>query len=268
MIVAYPTPGKEKARVICEAFARGAGGQIAQRIPERLPPGVAPMFYGVTPATAHLFNQAKAEGREFYYADNAYFDPTRETYFRVTRNRLQHRGDGASDGARFAQLKLAIEPWRVPPANGHLLVCPQSDEFMQIVCDYAGNWTKDIVAQLREVTTRAVVVRPWNRNKAEHYRSLPQALRNCWAVVTWSSASAITALLRGVPAICMAEDCIARPLATPIEQLEDPLPADLRRAPQLAWAEVVADNQWTLQEMANGVCWRMLSQPDAVAQAA
>lgn len=249
MVIGYPTPGKAKARLLLDAFCAGAGGKVAKDI--RLQPGAA-AFYGVVTATLPIWQQAKREGREVYYLDNAYFDSTRQVYFRATLNGLQHTGLGQSDGKRFARLNIPIRPWR--RSGSHIVICPQSDSFMREVAGYPGNWLEDTLKLLRERTDRELRVRPWNGNKAAWYATLPDDLKDCWAVVTYSSASAITAMLSGVPAICTAEDCISRSMAGLVDDIELPPMPDCR----LEWAQVVADQQWTTEEMRTGLAWRML----------
>ena len=70
------------------------------------------MFYGIDTANEQVWRDAKASGQDWYYADNAFFDATRGTYFRVGKNRLQHSGNGTSTGERFHRLKLQVMPWR------------------------------------------------------------------------------------------------------------------------------------------------------------
>jgi hypothetical protein len=227
---------------------------VADQIPKALLPGAA-AFYGVTPATKHLWEQAKREGREWYYIDNAYFHEHRGVYFRATKNRLQHDGFGASDGKRFAALELEIMPWRKP--GKHIVLAPQSDEFMQVVAGRSAyrSWTDEALEVLRRHTKRELRVLAWNRDKGKWYSELPANLVDCFALVTYSSASAISALLAGVPALVTADDCIAeRMCRRACECIEQPLRPDNRRA----WAEVVADQQWTLDEMRSGLAWQML----------
>ncbi len=256
-VTCYAQVSKGKSERLCEAFAAGvrAAGQIAQvhaGWTERLRSGAA-VFYGVRPSQAHLLEQAKAEGRDWYYIDNAYFDRTRERYFRVTRNRLQHPGTGTSDGARFGVIGARIKPWN--KAGGHVLVCPQSDEFMDTFCEDGAGWAAKTVAQLRAITQREVRVRPWQSNKVEWYRTLPEDLRGCWALVTYSSASAITAMLEGIPAFVTAADCISRPVANlDLARIDDPEYSDGRPA----WCNVVADNQWSVDEISGGLAWLAL----------
>lgn len=256
-VIGYPTPGKQKARQILDAFCAGIpGAGVVEAIPERLRPGAA-AFYGITPATVHLWHQALRECRDWYYIDNAYFDHVRGKYFRVTRNRLQHCGGGISTGRRLEALGLEQMAPCEPTADGHVLLCPQSDEFMRVVVGHR-YWLGEATSRLRELTGRELRVRHWQRNKAAWYRTLPADLRNCHALVTWSSAASISAMLAGVPAFVLAEDCIARPVANnDLASIETPSRVDdntLR-----GWLEVVADNQWTLDEMRGGLCWEMLN---------
>lgn len=258
-VVGYPTPGKGKALRLVSAICESVGGRVVEApLPEKLLPGAA-VFYGVTPATVHLWRQAKAEGRDWYYIDNAYFDSCREKYFRVTRNRLQHDGRGKSDGKRFAALGLTVQPWREP--GKHILVVPQSDEFMRLAACYPGSWLEDVCHDLRADTKREVRVRPWSRDKKAWYASLPEDLKNCHLLVTYSSAAAISALLVGIPAIVNAHDSIAWPMGTQDGDLENPTRPDGREA----WAAVVADNQWTLEEMRCGLAWEMMHREVALA---
>jgi hypothetical protein len=106
-VTCYPIPGKRKALLLCEAFAAGvraAGGtahvctepprELASRrrgVLRRAPGGRAPVGAG------------EARGRDWYYIDNSYFDAVRERQFRVTKNAIQHTGQGArSAGASRA----------------------------------------------------------------------------------------------------------------------------------------------------------------------
>lgn len=228
-------------------------------IPDSLYEGTA-VFYGVTPATAHLFEQAKRERRDWIYIDNAYFDGCRQVYYRATLNRLQHHGMGPSDGKRLERLiydeKRVEEPKRWRETGNHIVLAPQSEEFMRTCAGYSGSWTNDTLAQLRKLTTRTIVARNWTSDKPQWYRQLHQDLRQAWALVTYSSASAITAMMAGVPAFVTAADCIARCIAfTDLRNIEKrPPPEDDRRL----WMAVIADNQWTLEEMRAGLCWKML----------
>jgi hypothetical protein len=249
MIHAYPVAGKAKSYEICEAFVRGAGGAIVTSS-DQLQPGAA-FFYGVDSSNIHLFRQAKGLAQELFYCDNSYFDSARQGYFRVTRNRIQHHGHGVSTGERFRQLGVAIEPWK--KSGEHILVCPQSDSFMRDIVNFNGNWLSEITGFLKTSTKRPVKVREWSRDKGALAATLVDDLQDAYALVTWSSAAAITAVLNGVPIFC-GGDCAAQPMSGSLMRLEEP-----KRAERAVWAGVLADNQWTLNEFRSGVAWKALN---------
>lgn len=243
MVTAYPVSGKRKSLDLCLAFVRGCGGQIGTD----LRPGPA-FFYGVDESNVGVWREVLASGRDYYYCDNSYFDSARQECFRVTKNGLQHHGYGRSDGKRFRALGVEIKPWRA--VGEHIVVCPQSEPFMRTMARYEGNWESEIAARLAAVTSRTLRVRSWSANKGKLAATLGQDLEGAHALVTWSSAAAITAVLAGVPVIVEGEDCAARRLSGVIDQIES-LPTPEREN----WAGVLADNQWTPEELTNGTAW-------------
>ncbi|HWI12240.1 MAG TPA: hypothetical protein VNU48_12980 [Burkholderiaceae bacterium] len=244
MVTAYPVTGKRKSFDVCLAFARGAGGQIAAAYR----PGPA-AFYGVDASNIEIWRQVRANGDDYWYIDNSVFDSARQTYFRVAKNRLQHDGIDVSDGARFRALNIPIAPWR--ERGEHIVLCPQSESFMRFA-GYAGDWTADTVAALRQLTDRDIHVRKWSADKGRLAATLADDLRGAHALVTYSSAAAVTAVLAGVPVVTMWQ-CVAAPMAGSIEQINNlPMPA------RENWAGVLADREWNLAEMANGTAWKAL----------
>ncbi|HSW83548.1 MAG TPA: hypothetical protein VLH12_08740 [Usitatibacter sp.] len=250
MLTAYAQPEKAKSVRLIEAFAQGCGGQVASTWSTRLEPGDA-AFYGVRPEWLHLWEQAKAEGRDWYYIDNAYFDCVRERYFRITRNALQcdglqacWSGDGA---ARFADLGITIGDWRRDGA--HVLVCPQTDDFMRTMGG-GDDWLGSTLATLRMHTDRELRV----RRKGEK-RPLAEDLRGAWALVTHMSCAAVEALVAGVPVFCTGR-CAGRWMGTSdLSLIEEPLYPERRRK----WAETLAENQFNISEIESGYAWRALT---------
>lgn len=227
-VTCYIQREKPKSRRVLEAFAAGCGARIAYTTARTLEPGAA-VFYGVRAAWAHLWRQAKDEGRDWFYVDNAWFDASRERAFRVAKNRIQHDGRGESDGKRFAALGLTVKPWR--GGGDYALVCAQSDEFMATV---AGDptWLKRTTAELR----MPFVV----RHKGTK-RPFAEDLARARCVVTWSSAAAVGAILEGVPVVC-SEHSAAHGVTD-----------------RLKWARALADNEWSLDELARGDAWTALN---------
>ncbi len=251
MLTAYPVAGKAKSWEICEAFVRGCGGAVARGCTSLLP-GPS-FFYGVDDSNEHLWREARADlGREWFYCDNSYFDSARGTFFRVTKNRLQHPGTGQSTGERFASLGIEVKPWR--SGGDHVVVCPQSEHFMHRIAGYQGDWLKDAVWTLKNTTPRAVRVRSWDRDKKRAASTLQADLDGAYALATWSSAAAVTALIEGVPVVVQGKDCAAKAMSGELDRIEAlPKPDDRER-----WAGVLADNQWSLDEFARGDAWKAL----------
>jgi hypothetical protein len=242
----YPQPYKRKAIDVCRAFADGApGGRCVEHTPPNLLPGSA-MFYGVRPAWQHLWGQAKAEGRDWYYADNGLI-PSGGQFFRVAKNAVQAVVPGAIDWRRADALGIAIRPWR--RAGRHVLLCLQSDEFMATVCGQPV-FNERIGEYIAAVTDRPVAI----RRKGDP-APIEAALRDAWCVVTWQSNAAVDAILAGVPAIVLGQSAAAPMAGTRLDEIEDPPARDGRAE----WLATMAASQWTLGEMRAGDCWRALN---------
>lgn len=265
VLACYPGVGKKKGLAICEAFAAGvrACGGLADVQPpgtaKTLQPGAA-FFYGTTPDNAFLLDQARREGRTWFYADNAYYFG-RGHYFRVTRGALQHhgRGDAGDTGAdRLRRFDIALQPWQRD--GRHVIVATQSDLWHQTRHGAdRQQWANGVRSQLRTFTGRPVELclkpEPLPDAFTAHHPQLETLLAGAWAIVIHSSSAGVAALIRGVPVVALA-DCCASPMARRrLDEIETPAYPDDRER----WLGVLAANQWTIAEMRDGTAWRMLS---------
>lgn len=249
-IVGYCPPDKGKGRLLLDAFACGCQGRTHPNVPAELESSGDAVFYGVWPDVRHLWEQAKQNGRDWYMIDNAYTDRWRGFYFRITKGRMQHTGIGHGSASRFREQRIQILRWR--RGGTEIVVCPQSNEFMRDVAKRQ-DWLAKTVATLKQHTDRPIVVR------GPDIAGLPpfhHAISNAHAIVTWTSCSAVNALFLGVPVFVLGEDSIARPYAeTDITKIETPR-YDVDRE-QLG--RLIAANQWTVEEIKNGLAWKMLN---------
>lgn len=250
MVIGYPIAGKQKSLVICQAFAQGCGGKVSTF--SVLQHGPA-FFYGVNHTNVAVWRDVVRSGREFWYSDNSYFDRCRQTFFRVTRNRLQHPGVGTSTGSRWKKLGLRVAPWR--KGGRHILVCAQSDAFMDYVIGANRDWVPRTVNAISRISDRPIRIRAWNADKRAVGETLEADLADAHVLVTWSSAAAINALLNGIPVVCLGQ-CAAEPMSTPLLEIETPRRPDGREE----WVAVLADNEWTLSEFRDGTAWRELNK--------
>lgn len=200
-----------------------------------------------------LLERAKDNQRDWFYADGAYVG--RGEYFRITRNGYQHDGTGPGDFARFMRAGGTIQSWR---RNGsRILVCPNSHVHFPLFGLDADQWVADVVDTLRRHTDRRIDVR-WKKDATD--RPIEVDLVDAWAVVVWSSAAALDALMAGVPALSLAPHAAARRMgSTDLADIETPVYPDDREA----FFAALAANQWTLEEIQAGVAWHGLQERHA-----
>jgi hypothetical protein len=245
-ITCYAQPEKIKSQRVLEAFAAGCGGRMSSTWAARLEAGAA-AFYGVRPGWMHLWDQAKSEGREFWYLDNSWFDTSRERYFRVGRNALQTWSRAQSDGKRLKALGVRVKPWRTD--GRHIVVAAQSLEFMRTLAGQP-QWPSDVMRAIEQRTDRQILVRA--KGCA---RPLAADLSGAWLLVAHSSAAAVEGLLAGVPVITTDPDCAMSRFSSRFEEIECPRTPDGREE----WAAQLADSQWTLGEFRSGEAWRAIN---------
>lgn len=258
-VTCYPSPGKRKAIKMCRAFADGCHGRVTPAGQDHLDPGPA-FFYGWTNHTVPLIRQCQAQGTDWYYADNAYYFG-RGKFFRVTRNALMHDGSGNSGLGRFEKFGLKVKPWRKD--GRHILITTQSELFYQ---DRLGTtraaWTREVVNELRRHTDRDVVI--CDKPDASSSGNAPAAknfeanLEDAWAMVTYSSSTAVKAVIEGVPVFALAASMVSKIGLDDLARIEEPLYPDNRE--QVLWN--LAANQWTYDEMRDGASWRDLQGKD------
>ncbi len=205
------------------------------------------------PAWSHLWQQARDEGRRWYYLDNAWFDVARERYFRVGVDAMQTYARRPSDGSRLRALGITVVERRAKGGR-HIVVCGQSAEFMACNARWPGGldgWHRCVAEQIRRHTDRPIVVRSkWMG------RPLQADLADAWLLVTHASAVAVEALIAGVPVIVTDPQCAAAGFGVSFEDIELAGPPQNVRP----WAEQLADSQWTLDELTAGAAWGQLHE--------
>ncbi len=256
-VTCYPQPGKRKSLRLNTAFAAGCGGRLADVTQRTLWDKGPSFFYGWTPQSLPLIKQCQRDpARTWFYADNAYI--RFGDYFRITQDRYMHDGEGGSDSKRLDKLDVAIQPWRRD--GRHILVVVQSTMYYS---DRVGvpldSWVRGVVKHLQKHTDRKIRVRLklTRKERGGNRKSLDEELSGAWALVTHSSSAAVTALCYGVPIFSLGESMASMMGRSDLSQIESPVyPAGRRQ-----WLSVLADNQWTLDEIRSGVCWRRFKRP-------
>ena len=236
-LIAHPFALKEKSRNLCNAFLAGAPEDAYGHV-----------FFGVNETNFDAWRRVLLRKEPYWYIDNSYFDSVRGQQFRITRNAIQlpnaliHQ----SDGKRFEALGLEIKPWQ-PKPDGWWLVIEQSPAFMERI---AGDkrWLEKTAAGLDP--SRRIKVRRWKSDKPALQSTLVDDLAQAWMLITHSSAAAVTAALAGVPAEVSNMSALYAMVCSTVPAV------DQRRH----YMNVLADNQFTTQEMEDGTAWRMLNR--------
>ena len=246
MLTAYAVPEENTSPRFARAFAAGAGCGYSDS-GELLPGDVA--MFGSTKRWDILM-EARAQGRDWFYGDHAYFG--RLKHYRVTRNAFQASGDGDADLNLVKKHGIEIKPWQT--RGGHILVCPPDHGFEQLMLRAgvlaAADWGSRTLDILRRYTDRKLVV----RDLAEAGRSsFTEALDGAWALVTFMSNAAVEAAMAGIPVFALGP-CAARAIGrTELSRIESPIYPERHQ-----FAANLLAQQWTLDEMADGTCWRAL----------
>ena len=191
-----------------------------------------------------LADKLESQGGNVIIAENGYLG---EEYVSLARS--EHNGGGwipRGQLNRLDDLKIPFKPYRKD--GEHILVCP-SRGFGSKKMRQPANWEYSIIDELRNYTTRPIVVRPHPGNWKENDRhlSLIDDLDNAWACVIWNSGAGIHSLINGIPVICTADYWILKDIASDIQFIENPAMLDRKDAfDKLAWS------QWSLDEVASG----------------
>ncbi len=234
----YAVPNELTSPKFGEMFASGCKGKILEEYK------TGPWAGFGSPVLWDGMMRTIKDGFDFYYGDHAYFG--RGKFYRITKNRLQHDGSGTSDLRRVKHFYEAATPWKKTGKN--IIVCPQSESHHTRLGEK--NWLERVLHTLKASTDRPIIVR-----KKRQSRPLVADLDDAWCIVTHTSNAAVESIMAGVPAICTG-DCAASRLS-----LSDPFCVEKPYYPdddRLMWAGVLADNQWTFDEIKIGKAWRKI----------
>jgi hypothetical protein len=226
------------------AFAKGCNGRAIRTTTLRTKPFAAFMV----PELYAAWDEVKRQNITYYYGDHAYFG--RRVYFRCTKNAVQHDCSGESNSHRFQALGVNIKHWT---SGSTILLCPQSDIFHNLQGVPKGQWINKTITELRKHTDRPILVRDKARGMTTEaqFRS---NLKNIHAVVVFTSIAGVQAALEGIPCFATHDCASAKFGTTDLSLIENPVKPENR----YEMASVLADNQWTLQEIEQGMAWQSL----------
>ena len=199
-----------------------------------------------TPDNYYALEKAKALGYNYIYGDHAYL--VRHQFYRLTPNKYQIDVIGSSDLKRFNSLGLEVSPWK---KNGSkILLAPQSDIFMRNFGISQKEWITNTVKNLRKFTDRQIVISEKKPTSAEE--NFESQLKDVYAVIVFNSVAGLQAVMRGIPCFTTIPCASTYFGRLGIENIEQPLYAEDR----LLKFGILADNQFTFDEIKTGVAWK------------
>ena len=239
-------------------------------------------FWGLGGDNVSKIEQLEKHGQEWYYVDVGYLTQpiTRypipkihdydKTYFRIVKGKI-HTLEGSKKGGdvRLKELEKKglpskFENWKGGEGD-HILICPSSETVTYKHNNLTqGDWVDRAISQIKKLTNRDIRIRYKPRPNNEWWgKDIKEDLDDCHCLITNMSLSAIDSILEGVPVVCDGRN-VAWPVSTRfIQFINDPLKPTKDNVNE--WMKLLANNQFSIEEMKNGTAYKVLSkQPNKV----
>ena len=229
--------------------------------------------WGLAGKNIEVIRSCMEKGEEWWYVDVGYITEqiTRypepkihnydKTYFRICKGNIHSKGFHVVSPDRWNILdKQGIDchfkGWR--DSGDYILLCPSSPTVtMQINGISQEEWIKQVSEEVRKHTDRPIKVRNKPRPGNEWWNTdIKDDLKGCHALVTNYSLSAFDALLNYVPVFAEANSVMGPVTSRDISKIEKPLKPGRKTMEE--WLKFVAENQFTLKEMADGTAYETL----------
>lgn len=188
----------------------------------------------------------EAAGGTVIVAENGYLAKTDKTHYAISVH--GHNGSGwfpVGNEDRFSPLGFELKRWKT---NGTEIVVREQRGIGSTLMASPPNWARKTADMLRRIVSLPVrvVAHPGDKNK----HAIDAAnLKNAEALVTWSSAMGVRALVEGIPVTYAAPHWICSEGAQRLEFFPAPGFSDGAR---LAALRKMAWGQWHFDEIATG----------------
>jgi len=229
-------------------------------------------FWGLAGKNTSEIRGCLERGDEWWFIDTGYLSSqiTRypepmindydKTYFRIIKGGIHtNKFSATTPDRRNKLIKQGIDAefkgWK---DNGeHILLCPSSP----MVCYYINNltqedWLKQVGEEIRKHTDRPIKMRNKPRPSNEFWGTdIKDDLKNAWCVVTNMSLSAIDGVLNMTPAFTHQKH-VASLITGQHELVERPYKPEREKVEE--WLNMVANHQFTIQEIEDGLAFDIL----------
>lgn len=230
-------------------------------------------FWGLAGKNIQEIRQCMERGDEWWYVDVGYLTEqiTRypepaihnydKTYFRICKGNIHTLKMHVATPDRWNVLiKQGIDAefkgWR--DSGDYVLLCPSSPTVTKHINGITQDeWTARVKMQLSEITDRPVKFRNKPRPGNEFWNTdIKDDLKDAWAVVTNMSLSAIDGVLNMTPGFTHQRHAASFITSRKIEFIEKPFKPGRKTVQE--WLHMIANHQFTLQEIEDGLAYDIL----------
>ena len=230
-------------------------------------------FWGLAGNNISEIRKCMELNEEYYFVDTGYISKSihrypepkildeKRTYFRICKGSFHTNKGKVNTPERLEKLKqLGIDAefkgWR--DTGKHILLCPSSPTVtFQMNGITQDEWVEVAKREIRKYTDREIRFRNKPRPGNQWWNTdIKDDLKDCYALVTNYSLSAFDALLNYIPVFAEGNSVMGPVTSRDIKKIEKPLRPGRKTMEE--WLKFVAENQFTLKEMANGKAYEIL----------
>ncbi len=230
-------------------------------------------FWGLAGKNIPEIAMCEAQGEEWWYVDVGYLTEqiTRypepiinnydNTYFRICKGNIHSIRFHVPTPDRWNILEkkgidCTFKGWR--DSGDYVLLCPSSPTVSYHINGLSQeDWIKQVGEELSKHTDRPIKVRNKPRPGNEFWNTdIKDDLKNAWCVVTNMSLSAIDGILNMTPAFTHQRHVAYPVTSRDISKVEKPLKPGRKTIQE--WLHMIANHQFTLQEIEDGLAYETL----------
>jgi len=231
------------------------------------------VFYGLSRGLDKIFADYKKEATAIY-VDLGYWHRRINGRFNGyhkmvinSRHPTAYFQDYKHDSERFNKLGIPIHPWK-KCTRSEIIIAGMSAKAANAEGIAAGSWEKGAITELRQFTRKTITYRPkpscrqsrpLRDSNFDKSRALSVAFKDCHALVTRQSNTAVEAVLEGVPVFTQLGVASAMGLSD-LSFIETPIYPEGREQ----WAADIAWCQFTPAEMASGLPFLHFKNEDLI----
>ncbi|MFA5490733.1 MAG: hypothetical protein WC284_16255 [Candidimonas sp.] len=191
----------------------------------------------------------------------------RQIYWRVGYNHVSRKADFRNKNCpsdRWKSWKVKLKNWK---RGKYIIVCGQLPGDYSLDGIDIDEWCENTIREIKLRTNRPIIFRPHPRYYEKRSKicfdlqsasiskiSLEEDLNRAYCFVTYSSGSAVDAVINGTPSISLSESNMAWDVS--FHSLDDLDKMTYKDRTQ--WAYNLAYTQWTTDEIRKGLAWKHL----------